>query len=102
MIHCSIKATVARNFLRLKRAVHRGYTLEWPRGYTDGEKNKTDCVVEQQTSGTPVDLSQPRARTLENHLMWAHKREERCAQLSFKCVFGQAKDGTSLHVGVTP
>ncbi|GJW72188.1 reverse transcriptase domain-containing protein [Tanacetum coccineum] len=154
MIHCSAKATVAHNFLRLKvgsiysvknfvvkpnkeyrilkndtymlefdgsatirkalvkkdgfRAVHQGYTLEWPRGCADREKNKADwrvpnkvylsstsstviyddaaipaikalkkanSVVEQQTSGTPVDHSQPRAGTLENLLMWDRNRK---------------------------
>ncbi|GJY43866.1 DNA helicase PIF1, ATP-dependent [Tanacetum coccineum] len=36
---------------------------------------KANSVVEQQTSGTPVDLSQPQAGTLENLLMWACNRK---------------------------
>ncbi|GJU70049.1 ribonuclease H-like domain-containing protein [Tanacetum coccineum] len=36
---------------------------------------KPNSVVEQQTSGTLVDLSQPWAGTLKNLLMWAHNRK---------------------------
>ncbi|GKE19432.1 reverse transcriptase domain-containing protein, partial [Tanacetum coccineum] len=36
---------------------------------------KVNSVVSHQNSGTSVDLSQPRARTLENLIMWARNRK---------------------------
>nr|GEV82998.1 hypothetical protein [Tanacetum cinerariifolium] len=89
MIHCSAKATVAHNFLRLKVGSiysvknfvvksnkeeyqilkNDTYMLEF-----DGSTTIRKALVKSdglQTSGMPVDLSQPRARTLENVLMWA-------------------------------
>ncbi|GJV08197.1 reverse transcriptase domain-containing protein [Tanacetum coccineum] len=44
---------------------------------------KANSVVDQQTSGTSVDLSQPQAGTLKNLLMWARNRKN--DSITFHC-----------------
>ncbi|GKB88698.1 reverse transcriptase domain-containing protein [Tanacetum coccineum] len=44
---------------------------------------KANSVVDQQTFGTSVDLSQPQTRTLENLLMWARNRKN--DSITFHC-----------------
>ncbi|GJW57963.1 reverse transcriptase domain-containing protein [Tanacetum coccineum] len=44
---------------------------------------KANSVVSHQNSGTSVDLSQPRAGTLENLLMWARNRKN--DSITFHC-----------------
>ncbi|GJR61402.1 hypothetical protein Tco_1503564 [Tanacetum coccineum] len=44
---------------------------------------KANSVVDQQTSGTSIDLSQPRAGTLKNLLMWARNRKN--DSITFHC-----------------
>nr|GEY48991.1 hypothetical protein [Tanacetum cinerariifolium] len=52
---------------------------------------KANIVVNHQTSGTSVDLSQPQPRTLENLLIWARNRKNDSITFHYKVAFDGIK-----------